>query len=134
MNLKLTVAATGIALGMLMGCQKEAKAPPAVTAEDVAAAEQKAAKQVDDAKLEASKDVKSALKVAGPGSNDVTHAKAEGAFDVAMSKADGAHLVDGKRCLTLPQEQQAGCTAQADADYETAKASAKALRARTESK
>ena len=74
------------------------------------------------------------MKVAGPGSNDVTHAKAEGAFDVAMTKADGAHLVDGKKCLTLPKEEQESCTAQADADYEAAKTSAKALRARTEAK
>ena len=94
----------------------------------MAAAQQEAQKEIDQAKLEARKDVKSAAKVAGADSREAAQARVTGAFDIAMAQADGAHKVAIEKCMLLQPAAQRACNDQADADYQTAAASAKANR------
>jgi hypothetical protein len=121
-----TILGTVAALALIAGCHQD-KAPHA-TAQDIEAAKQEAQHAVAEARVEASKDIKSAAKVTNPNSRDVLEAKATGSYDVAMVKADGDHNIATEKCLTLQPEMQQACKTQADADYETAKATAKATR------
>jgi hypothetical protein len=113
-----------LALG---GCQR-AKTPAPVTETDVAAVQQDAQKEITEAKVEAKKDVKSAAKVAGAESPETAQARVTGAFDIAMAQADGTHKVALEKCMLLLAAAQQACKDQADADYETAAATAKATR------
>jgi hypothetical protein len=113
-------------LTALSGCHHD-KSPQA-TAGDIEAAKQEVAREVAQARVEASKDVKSAAKVGGPNSRDVAAAKAVGSYDVAMVQADGDHKIAIEKCLTLPADAQQSCKDQAESEYESAKAAAKATR------
>jgi hypothetical protein len=115
-----------VVLGLLNGCH-QAKTP-VVTPADVEAAKHEAQEEVEQARLEAKKDVKSAAKVMGRNSNDVAAARLTGAFDVAMARADGDHKVEIEKCMTLEVAVRQPCKNQADADYQTAAAGAKAIR------
>jgi hypothetical protein len=112
--------------GLLNGCH-HAKTPEVTTA-DVEAAQHEAQDEVEQARLEARKDVKSAAKVKGPDSSDVAAARVTGAFDIAMSRADGDHKVAIEKCMTLEVAARQPCKNQADSDYQTAAAGAKATR------
>jgi hypothetical protein len=114
------------ALALIAGCHR-GKAPQATT-QDIEVAQQEAQQEVAQARVEASKDIKSVAKVAGSSSKEVVEAKVTGSYDVAMVKADGDHKIATEKCLTLQVDMQQACKNQADADYETAKASAKATR------
>jgi len=50
------------------------------------------------------------------------------AYNVALAKADGDHQVATQKCDTLQGHDQQVCKDQADADYEAAKANAKAAK------
>jgi hypothetical protein len=93
----------------------------------VAAVQEEAQREIAEARIEASKDVRSAVKTGGD-SHDVARAKAVAAYDVAMVKADGDHKVAAETCATLQPAMVQACKDQADADYETAKATAKVAR------
>ena len=112
-------------LGLCGGCH-QAKSPAATPA-DVATAQAEAQREVEQAQVEARKDVKSAAKVGG-NSRDVALARVTGAFDIAMAHADGDRKVAMEKCMTLQPSAQQACKDQADADYQTAAASAKAIR------
>ena len=112
--------------GLLAGCHHSK--PPVVTQEDVAHAQADARKEVDQARLEARKDLKNALKQAGGDSKNATVARATGSFDIAMANADGDHKVAIQKCLMLAPDAQQACRDQADAQYQTATANAKAAR------
>ena len=112
---------------LVAGCH-QAPAPHVATTAEIDAARQEAQREIDDAKAEASKDIKSAAKVSGSDSAVVAEAKVTAKYDVAMAKADGDHKVATEKCLTLPPDAQNPCKVQADADYEAAKAAAKATR------
>ncbi len=116
----------GMAVLMLIAACHH-KTPP-VTAQDVEAAKQEAQRAVEQARAEATKDVKSALKTGGGNPRDVALAKATAAYDIAMIKAEGDHNVATEKCQTLQASMMQACKDQADADYETAKAAAKATR------
>ncbi len=96
------------ALAMLAGCNN-AKSPDAA-AHDIAAADQSAAAKVADAQRDAQKDMSA------------------DAYNVAVAKADGDHQVSIQKCETLQGHDQQVCKDQADADYEAAKANAKAAK------
>ncbi|HWJ36122.1 MAG TPA: hypothetical protein VNR70_12690 [Steroidobacteraceae bacterium] len=120
------IALAGVAaLALIAGCHSGKT--PQRTAQDVEAAQQEAQREVERARAEASKDLKSAAKV-GSSPRGVAQAKAEGAYDIAMVKADGEHNVATEKCLTLQAPLQQACKDGADAEYETAKAAAKATR------
>jgi hypothetical protein len=84
-----------------------AKSPDKV-ADNVAEASQSASKEVAEAKHDQQKDMSS------------------DAYDVAVARADGDHKVATEKCDALGGHDQKVCKDQADADYEAAKANAKA--------
>ncbi len=122
----------GLLVGLLAGCH-HAK-PPEITQADVDAAQQDAQHEVDQARLEAKKDVKSAAKIMGADSPDVARARATGSFDIAMAHADGDHKIALEKCLLLDPAAQPPCKSQADSDYQSATASAKAIRVSQQSR
>jgi hypothetical protein len=116
-----------VLLGILTACQQ--KAAPAADATKLAAAQQAAQHEVEQAQIEAKKDIKSEAKIMGADSKDVARAKVTGAFDVAMARADGDNKVALVRCLMLEAAAQKTCQENANADYASAVAKAKANRA-----
>lgn len=117
-----------VLLGVMVfaGCHRQKTPTP--TAADLAATQAEAQQEVGEAHAEAKKDVKSAAKLAGDDSKNVAVARATGAFDIAMAHADGAHKVAVEQCLMLAKDAQQVCKDRADADYQSAAASAKAMR------
>jgi hypothetical protein len=87
-----------------------AKSPDKV-AENVAEAKQSASKEVAEAKRDQQKDMSS------------------DAYEVAVARADGEHKVAMQKCDVLEGRDQKICKDQADAEYEAAKANAKASKA-----
>jgi hypothetical protein len=114
-----------VALALIAGCHSHKTQPP--TAQDIEAAKQDVQREVEQARAEAAKDIKSAEKISGS-SKGVAQAKAEGAYDIAMVKADGDHKIATEKCLTLQASLQQACRDQADAEFESAKTAAKAMR------
>ena len=112
-------------LPLIVACHHK---PPPTTAQDVEAAKQEAQHAVEQARIEATKDVKSAVKTGGGNPRDVALAKATAAYDVAMIKAEGDHTVATEKCQTLQASMMQACKDEADAQYETATATAKATR------
>jgi hypothetical protein len=106
MRTKIHLMAGLTALLMASACNN-AKSPDAA-ANDIAAAKQSASKEVADAQREQQKDMSS------------------DSYDVAVARADGEHKVAIQKCDTLEGHDQKVCKDQADADYEAAKANAKA--------
>ena len=96
------------ALAVIAGCNN-AKSPD-TAAHDIAAADQSAAAKVADAQRDAQKDMSA------------------DAYNVAVAQADGDHKVALQKCETLQGHDQQVCKDQADADYEAAKANAKAAK------
>jgi len=97
-----------VALGSLAACNN-AKSPDSA-ARDIAAANNSAAHEVADAQRDAQKDMSA------------------DAYNVATAKADGDHKIALEKCETLQGHDQQVCKDQADADYEAAKANAKAAK------
>lgn len=112
MKPKFTLSAGLVAVALLAGCNN-AKSPD-TAARDIAKADNSAATKVADAQRDAQKDM----------STD--------AYNVALAQADGDHKVQIQKCETLQGHDQQVCKDQADADYEAAKANAKAAKASTQ--
>jgi hypothetical protein len=102
-------AVMGVATMLLASACNNAKSPDAA-ARDIAAAHDSAAQEVADARKDQQKDM----------SND--------AYDVAMARADGDHKISIQKCEALEGHDQKLCKDQADADYDAAKANAKAAK------
>jgi hypothetical protein len=96
------------ALGLLAACNN-AKSPDAA-ARDIAAADRSAAHEMANAQNDAQKDMSS------------------DAYNVALAKADGDHKIAIQKCEMLQGHDQQVCKDQADADYDAAKANAKAAK------
>jgi hypothetical protein len=94
---------------LLASACNNAKSPEAA-AKDIAAAHDAAVKEVADARQNQQKDL----------STD--------AYDVAMARADGDHKIAIQKCEALDGHDQKLCKDQADADYDAAKANAKAAK------
>jgi hypothetical protein len=92
-----------------LGACNSAKSPDSA-ARDIAAADQSAAHEVAQAQRDEQKDM-----------------SADG-YNVAVAQADGDHKVALQKCETLQGHEQQLCKDQADADYEAAKANAKATK------
>jgi hypothetical protein len=123
MNVKL-IRALVLAVAVLAGCNN-AKSPD-VVASDVAAAQQKAAKNVADVRKDASKDNVSATDKVDDKSKDLNNVEATGAYDVALARAEGNHKVALEKCNAVSGDAQSKCKDMAGADYDAAKANAKA--------
>jgi hypothetical protein len=124
MNYKLITALSILTVGVLAGCNN-AKSPDAV-ANDVAAEQQKAAKNVADVRKDASKDNVSATDKVDDKSKDLNNVEATGAYDVALARAEGNHKVALDKCNAVSGDAQSKCKDMAGADYDAAKANAKA--------
>jgi hypothetical protein len=96
------------ALLLATGCNN-AKSPEAA-AKDIAAAHDSAVQEVADARKDQQQDMSS------------------DAYDVAMARADGDHKISIQKCEALDGHDQKRCKDQADADYDAAKANAKAAK------
>jgi hypothetical protein len=124
MNYKLITALSVLTVAVLAGCNN-AKSPDAV-ANDVAAAQQKAADNVADVRKDASKDIVSATDKVDDKSKDLNNVEAKGAYDVALARAEGNHKVALEKCNAVSGDAQSKCKDMAGADYDAAKANAKA--------
>jgi hypothetical protein len=107
------IAGLGIAAFALLEACNNAKSPD-TAAHDIAAADQSAASKVADAQRDAQKDMSA------------------DAYNIAVAQADGDHKVAIQKCETLQGHDQQVCKDQADADYDAAKANAKAAKAATQ--
>jgi hypothetical protein len=103
-------ASAAVAALAMLGACNNAKSPDSA-AHDIAAANQSAAGEVADAQRDQQKDMSA------------------DAYNVAIAQADGDHKVAIQKCETLQGHDQQVCKDQADADYEAAKANAKATKA-----
>jgi hypothetical protein len=118
----LVFALMGVTL--MSGCNN-AKSPDSV-ANDVASAQKKEALTVADARNDAAKSVNSAAEKVDDKAADLNNAQAKGAYDVALAKAEGDRKINLAQCNALAGDDQKRCKDRADADYEAAKANAKA--------
>jgi hypothetical protein len=117
---------SAFALGacMLAGCH-QAKSPDAVAAE-VAKAQDNANSEVAGAEQHADKDVANAAAKVGDKLTDLNNDAAGDAYQIAVARADGDHKVALAQCDAMSGNTQTACRKQADADYDAAKANAKA--------
>jgi hypothetical protein len=122
---KLTGYIAVILLVAAMAACNNAKSPDAV-ANDVAAARQKAAAQVASAERDAAKKDDSAQNTVNEKTQDLNSTEAKGAYDVASARAEGDHKIALEKCLALAGDAQQACKDKADANYDLAKANAKA--------
>jgi hypothetical protein len=99
---------SGVATLALLGACNNAKSPETAS-KDIAAANRSATEEVAKARHDERKDMSADN------------------YDVTVAQADGDHKVATQKCETLGKDQQA-CKGKADADYEAAKANAKATR------
>ena len=125
-RLRSLSALSAVALSALMfvACQ-QAKSPDEVAAE-VEKAQDKSSSEVAGAEQRADKDVANAAAKVGDKLTDLNNDAASDAYQIAVAKADGDRKVDLAQCDALSGDARAACRKQADADYDAAKADAKA--------
>ena len=106
------------------GCNN-AKSPETV-ANDVTAAQQKAAAEVANSEKAADKDLDKGVDKVGDKLTDLNNSAAKDAYNIALAKADGDRKIAMAKCLSLSGAAQKACKDQADADYNAVKANSKA--------
>jgi hypothetical protein len=109
---------------MLAACH-QAKSPDEVAA-DVAKAQDKANSEVAKAEQHADTDVANAAAKVGDKLTDLNNDAASDAYKIAVAKADGDKKVELAQCNAMSGDAQKACRQQADADYDAARADAKA--------
>jgi hypothetical protein len=114
-------------MGLASGCNR-AKSPE-TAANDIAAAKESASQEEAKARHDAAKDINSAQQQMQEKSGDLAQSNAQASYEIAVAKADGDHKVAIQQCMTLDGKAQKACKETADADYDAAKANAKASRA-----
>jgi hypothetical protein len=102
---------------------------PGTAANDIAEAKQSAAQEVSDAQRDAATQIDKADKAAQEKSNDLAEANIKAQYDVALAKADGIRKITLQQCMTKNGAAQRLCKQQADAEYDTSSARAKAATA-----
>jgi hypothetical protein len=106
------------------GCN-DAKSPDAVS-NDVAKAERKGAADVAKSEDSAAKNLDSAAGKVDDKLVDFSNQAAKDAYNVTVAKADAQLKVALARCEGMSGDAQKSCKDQANADYDAAKANAKA--------
>ena len=122
--LRSLMSAITVSFVLVSGCNN-AKSPDAA-AKEVARAEQKADAEVSKTEESASNDLGTA---AGKVEDKVVafnNTAAKDAYNRAVAQADGDRKVALAKCSALGGDDQKRCKEQADANYDAAKASAKA--------
>jgi hypothetical protein len=120
----LVLSTIAMSFMLVMGCNKP-KSPDTV-AKDVAAAEQKASTEVANSQNDASKDLGKAADKVDDKLVALNNTAAKDAYDIAVARADGDRKVALANCSALAGDAQKACKDQANADYDAAKANAKA--------
>jgi hypothetical protein len=122
-----TLLAAGIAATLLamVGCNS-AKSPDEV-AKEVANAEQKSSAEVGKSEDKAAKDLGGAADKVDDKLIAFNNDAARDAYNVAVAQADGDRKVALAKCDSTSGDAQKTCKQQADADYDAAKANAKAV-------
>ena len=120
----LLLSTIAMSFMLIVGCNK-AKSPDTV-AKDVAAAEQKASTEVANSEKAASQDLEKQADKVDDKLVALNNAAAKDAYDIAVAKADGDRKVALANCLAAAGDAQKACKDQANADYDAAKANAKA--------
>jgi hypothetical protein len=123
MRLNLSLAIV-IATFCIAGCNNP-KSPDTV-AKDIASAEQKASTEVANSANSAAKDLNGAAEKVDDKLVAFNNAAAKDAYNLAVAKADGDRKVALAQCEAAGGETQKMCKDQAEADYNAAKANAKA--------
>ena len=118
------VAAFALSALMLAACH-QAKSPDQVAAE-VAKAQDKANTELARAEQHADKDVANAAGKVDDKLNALNNDAATDAYKVALAKADGDRKVSLAQCDSVSGDAQKACRSQANADYDAAKANARA--------
>ncbi len=120
----LPISAIAFMFLALAACDK-AKSPEAVE-KNVAAAEQKASNEVTNSQNDAAKDISKSADKVGDKLVDLNNTAAKDAYTIAVAQADGDRKIALAKCEALSGDAQKNCKNQADADYDAAKANAKA--------
>jgi hypothetical protein len=110
-NIHLIAGVTAMLMAMLMVSACNKANSPETEANGIAAAHDSAVKEVAKAETNQQHDM-----------------SADG-YNVAVAQADGDHKIAIQKCDALAGHEQKTCKDQADADYEAAKANAKAKQA-----
>jgi hypothetical protein len=108
----------------------QAKSPDAV-AKDVATAEQKASNEVAKSENDASKDMTKDADKVGDKMVALNNTTVKDAYNITLAQADGNRKIALAKCDALSGDAQKNCKQQADADYDAAKAAAKAAEVST---
>jgi hypothetical protein len=111
--------------GFLLAACHQGKSPDQVAAE-VAKAQDKANVELARAEQHADKDVENAAGKVDDKLAALDNDAAKDAYKVALAKADGDHKVALAQCDSVSGDAQKTCRNRADADYDVAKANAKA--------
>jgi hypothetical protein len=119
------MSTTVVGVVLICGCNN-AKSPDAV-AKDVANSEQKAAAEVSKSEEKASSDLGKAADHVEDKVVAFNNTAAKDAYDIAIAKSDGDRKIALANCSALSGNDQKRCKDQADADYDAAKANAKAM-------
>jgi hypothetical protein len=120
-----------IALSILfVAACNQPKSPDAV-AKDVATAEQKASNEVAKSENDASKDMTKDADKVGDKMTALNNTAAKDAYNITLAQADGNRKIALAKCDALSGDAQKNCKQQADADYDAAKADAKAAEVST---
>jgi hypothetical protein len=117
---------SALALGaFLLAACHQGKSPDQVAAE-VAKAQDKANAELTRAEQRADKDVENAAGKVDDKLTALDNGAATDAYKVALAKADGDRKVAFAQCDSVSGDAQKACRSQAAADYDAAKANAKA--------
>jgi hypothetical protein len=109
----------------VLGACHQAKSPGDV-AKEVATAQDKADAEVARVQTRADKDVDSAVGQVGDKLANLNNHAATDAYKIALAQADGDRKVTLAQCDALSGDAQVSCKKQASADYDAAKANARA--------
>jgi hypothetical protein len=120
----LFTSVVSLTILMMAGCNN-AKSPDTV-AKDVAAAEQKASTEVANSENTAAKDLGKAANRVDDKLIAFNNDAAKDAYNIAIAKADGDRKVAVANCLAQSGDAQKMCKDRAEADYDAAKADARA--------
>ncbi len=121
-----TFLTSAIAMAVLLAVGCDSAKSPETVAKDVTAAQQKAATEVANSEKAAEKDLNKAAEKVDDKLIAFNNAAAKDAYDLTVAKADGDRKVALANCLSLGGDAQKACKDQAQADFDAAKANAKA--------
>jgi hypothetical protein len=123
--MRIIVLASALGAMVLISACNGAKSPDKVAA-DTAKAEQKAEKQMSSTEDSVATDLNKAAANVDSEVANFNNTAAKDAYKLAVSQADGNRKITLAQCEAQAGDAQKACKEQADADFQAAKADAKA--------